>query len=158
MGPFSYTSFLKYAKRVFENGRLTPSFRSAIIKLIPKKGNVANISKWRPISLLGCLYKILSRTVNNRLKSVCNRFLSRAQKGFTQHRYIQEVLINVCETISHCNFNQITGALLSIDQSRAFDTVSHAYMHEVFYIFWFRTKFYTCYGHYRYTLNCSHYL
>jgi hypothetical protein len=47
------------------------------------------------------MYKIISRAVNNRLKSVINRFTSRAQKGFTNHRYIQEVLINVCETISH---------------------------------------------------------
>jgi hypothetical protein len=74
------------------------------------------------------MYKIISRAVNNRLKSVVNRFTSRAQKGFTNHRYKQEVLINVCEKISYCNNNNIEGALLSIDQSRAFDTISHKYM------------------------------
>jgi hypothetical protein len=93
----------KYADRSFLNGRLTHNFRTAIIKLIPKKGSSSDIKKWRPISLLSCMYKILSRAINNRLKSVVNRFTSRAQKGFTNHRYIQEVLINVCATINHCN-------------------------------------------------------
>jgi hypothetical protein len=91
--------------------------------------------------LLSCMYKILSRAINNRLKSVVNRFTSRAQKGFTNHRYIQEVLINVCATINHCNANNIEGALLSIDQSRAFDTISHKYMAEVYKFFGFGENF-----------------
>jgi hypothetical protein len=62
---------------------------------------------------------------------VVNRFTSRAQKGFTKHRYIQVVLINVCETIRHCESNNVCGALLSVDQSCAFDTISHKYMKEV---------------------------
>jgi exonuclease III len=118
----------RYASTVFQKGALTQSFRSSIIKLIPKKGDAHDIKKWRPISLLGCLYKVISRAVNNRLKSVINRFTSRAQKGFTNHRYIQEVLINVAEKISYCKKNNISGALLSIDQTRAFDTISHKYM------------------------------
>jgi hypothetical protein len=117
------------------------SFKTAVIKLIPKKGNAADIRKWRPISLLSCVYKVISRAVNNRLKKVINRFTSRAQKGFTNHRYIQEVLINVCETINHCNINGVGRALLSIDQSRAFDTISHKYMTEVYKFFGFGQNF-----------------
>ncbi len=91
--------------------------------------------------MLSCLYKIVSRAVNNRLKSVVNRFTSRAQKGFTKHRYIQEVLINVCETIRHCDTNNIGAALVSVDQSRAFDTISHKYMSEVYKFFGFGELF-----------------
>jgi hypothetical protein len=132
---------LNYTKCVFRNGRLTQSFKTALIKLIPKKGNSADIKKWRPISLLSCLYKIVSRAINNRLKSVVNRFTSREQKGFTKHRYIQEVLINVCETIRYCDTNNIGAALVSVDQSRAFDTISHKYMAEVYKFFGFGEHF-----------------
>jgi hypothetical protein len=131
----------KYARTVFRKGTLTVSFRSSIIKLIPKKGDARDIKKWRPISLLGCLYKIISRAVNNRLKLVINRFTSRAQKGFTNHRYIQEVLINVAEKIAYCKTHNIKGALLSIDQTRAFDTISHRYMTEVFKFYGFGEHF-----------------
>jgi exonuclease III len=134
---------LNYTETVFEKRLLTNSFKTAVIKLIPKKGNAKDIKKWRPISLLSCMYKIISRAVNNRLKSVINRFMSRAQKGFTNHRYIQEVLINVCETISHCQVGGVGGALLSIDQTRAFDTISHKYMTEVYRFFNFGENFIT---------------
>jgi hypothetical protein len=131
----------RYASTVFRKGTLTVSFSSSIIKLIPKKGDACDIKKWRPISLLGCLYKVISRAVNNRLKSVINRFTSRAQKGFTNHRFIQEVLINVAEKIAYCKNNNIKGALLSIDQTRAFDTISHKYMTEVFKFYGFGEHF-----------------
>ena len=53
------------------------------------------------------MYKILSRALNNRLNLIVNRVCSRAQKGFNEARYTQEVLINVIETIAHCNTNGV---------------------------------------------------
>jgi hypothetical protein len=138
---FFGTPLLRYAERCFENGTLTRSFRTAIFKLIPKKGDCTDINKWRPISLLSCLYKVISRAINNRLKLVINRFTSRAQKGFTSHRYIQEVLINVIETINYCKRHNVNAAIVSIDQSKAFDTISHKYCSEVFKFFNFGANF-----------------
>ena len=113
-----------YSDCCMRKGQLTEPFKSAIIKLIPKKGDCSKIGNWRPISLLSCTYKILSRALNNRLKKVTDKLLSRAQKGFTNSRYIQEVLINVYENIAYCKENNIQGALVSIDQAKAFDSVA----------------------------------
>ena len=97
MDGFSY-SFIKnfwhiYRKPLFEcakisleNQSLPESFLTAQIKLIPKKGNSKKIGNWRPISLLSNFYKIISRLINNRLKGIANRILSRAKKGFSQKR------------------------------------------------------------------------
>ena len=38
--------------------------------LNPKKGDAANIKDFRPISLMGGLYKILAKVLANRLKRV----------------------------------------------------------------------------------------
>jgi hypothetical protein len=62
---------------------LSYTFKTAKIKIIPKKGDCKKIGNWRPISLLSCLYKVLSRALNNRLKKVRDTIFSRAQKGFT---------------------------------------------------------------------------
>ncbi len=43
--------------------------------------------------------------------------------------------MNVIEMISHCNQNGIPGAILSIDQAKACDSVSHKYMHQVYKFF-----------------------
>jgi hypothetical protein len=103
-------------------------FATAQIKLIPKKGDCTKIKNWRPISLLSNFYKILSRAVNNRLKKVSDRILSRAQKGFTQTRQIHEVIINLSETINQCQRLNIKGAMVCVDQAKAFDSVDHEYM------------------------------
>jgi hypothetical protein len=126
---------LNYANFCFEAGRLTTNFRSASIKLIPKKGDLTSIKNWRPISLLSNLYKILSRAINARLNSIVNRICSRAQKGFNSQRYTQEVLINVMETIRYCNNCNIAGAVVAVDMAKAFDTLSHSFLREVFKFF-----------------------
>jgi hypothetical protein len=69
---------LKYAQHSFDTGTLSQSFNSAGIKLIPKKGDVKQLKNWRPISLLNCIYKIIAKAIDNRLK----KFL----KSFSQDR------------------------------------------------------------------------
>jgi hypothetical protein len=103
---------LNYALECFRKKKLTANFRSASIKLIPKKGDNSNLKNWRPISLLSNMYKIISRAINNRLNKIVNRICSRAQKGFNSHRYTQECLINVIETIAYCNAENINGRWL----------------------------------------------
>jgi hypothetical protein len=120
------------AKESFETGVMPDAFRTASIRLIPKKGNVSQIKNWRPISLLSNFYKIISRAVNNRLKKVTDRFLSRSQKGFNRSRQIQEVIINSMETMDFYRRHNIKGAMVSVDVSKAFDSVDHGYMEKVY--------------------------
>jgi hypothetical protein len=124
-----------------EKGEVTDTFRTASIKLIPKKGDSTKLKNWRPISLLNCVYKIVSKCINERLKKVSNRILSRAQKGFTTGKYIQECLINVIETIDKCERQKIRALIVSLDQEKAFDSIRHDFMLEVFKFFEFPVYF-----------------
>jgi exonuclease III len=128
---------LNYANHCFRTGKLTHNFRSTCIKLIPKKGNLADLKNWRPISLLSNMYKIISRAINERLKPIVNRICSRAQKGYNDKRFVQEVLINVCETISYCSQNEVRGCVLAVDMAKAFDTLDHGFIQEVYRFFGF---------------------
>jgi hypothetical protein len=128
-------ALFKYAIYCYDKGTLTANFKSASIKLIPKKGELEKLKNWRPISLLSNMYKIISRAINNRLNAVVNRVCSRAQKGFNDARYTQEVLINVIETIRYCNNNNVSSAVVAVDMAKAFDTLSHGYLTEVFKFF-----------------------
>jgi hypothetical protein len=83
------------------------------------------------------MYKIISRAINNRLNSVINRVCSRAQKGYNSNRYVQEVLINTCETIAHCKSENIRGSVLAVDMAKAFDSLDHNYVIAVLRFFGF---------------------
>ena len=107
--------------KCFRLGRLTDSFRSGTIKLIPKKGDATNKKNWRPISQLNCVYKVISRAINNRLKTIPDKITSRVQKGFTRSRQLPEALINIIENIAFCKTNNVAGTVVAIDQAKAFD-------------------------------------
>ncbi len=64
------------------------------------------------------MYKIISRAINSRINKVVNHICSRAQKGFNSQRYTQECLINVIETIAHCNSEDINGAVVAVDMAK----------------------------------------
>ena len=51
-----------------------------------------------------------------------------------------ETIINTLETMDHCKRENIKGVLVSIDQSKAFDSVSHAFMIKVYNFFGFGEK------------------
>ena len=53
---------------LISSGTLPHSFRRAVITLIPKKGDLADIANWRPVSLLNNDYKIFAKVLANRLK------------------------------------------------------------------------------------------
>jgi exonuclease III len=128
-------ALLRYANHCYTTGELTQNFRSARIRLIPKKGDQSTLKNWRPISLLSNLYKVISRAINSRLNKVVNRICSRAQKGYNSQRYTQEVLINTWEQVSYCKKNGIRGAVVAIDMAKAFDTLSHDFVNKTYEFF-----------------------
>ena len=45
----------------YSSGKFVRSLNATFIGLIPKKANAENIRDFRPISLVGCIYKLLSK-------------------------------------------------------------------------------------------------
>jgi exonuclease III len=132
---------LNYANCCFEKERLTDNFRTAKIRLIPKKGDKTRIGNWRPISLLSCFYKILSRVYANRLKKVIDKITAVGQKGYSKTKQCQEVLISIITGIEICKIKKIKGAILSLDIKKAFDSVSHTFMRAALKFFNFGDAF-----------------
>jgi Reverse transcriptase (RNA-dependent DNA polymerase) len=135
------TPLLKYAHCCFGKRKLTKTFNTACIRLIPKKGNLKEIKNWRPISLLSCYYKIISRAINTRLGEVIDKVTSRSQKAYNSKRYIQEVVINLNNIVNYCNTNNKSGIIISIDQKKAFDSILHDFCTDAYRFFGFGEEF-----------------
>jgi len=129
---FFKTPLLKLCRHCYETNSLPVSFKSANIKLIPKKGDVSKIKNWRPISLLNCFYKIVSRVITARLRKFMDKMTPICQKGYSSNRYCQEVLINVMENIERLKRLNKKGCLISLDIKKAFDSLSHSYLNSVY--------------------------
>ena len=96
---FNY-SFIKAAwdivKRDFCNmltefhkkGRLSKEINTSFLTLIPKVPNAVDLKEYRPISLVGCIYKLLSKVLANRLKKVLPSIIGPYQGAFVHNRQI----------------------------------------------------------------------
>ena len=82
----------------------------AIIALHPKDGDKKKLSNWRPISLMCCDYKILSKIISNRLKSILPDIISKEQfccPGRTlvdNNILLRDVFITAMRTIYRVQF------------------------------------------------------
>ncbi len=110
-------------------------------KAYPKKGDTSYLKNWRPISLLNCFYKLISRVIALRLRKVMDKITQVGQKGFSGTKYCQETLIHIVDSINHLNFRKKTGALLSLDIKKAFDSTSHTYLQQAYKFFNFGPNF-----------------
>ena len=62
----------------FQHCKFEKSLNTTFIALIPKKNDASNIRDFRPISLVGSVYKILSKVLANRLRVILDQLISEA--------------------------------------------------------------------------------
>lgn len=123
---------LKVYKDIWERGLLTPTMRSSVTVLIPKKRDVAEdipaVTDFRPLSLLCTDYKILAKILAKRLDSILWKVIGQHQCYGIKKRSIQRnlhAMRTVCETA------QTTGTMagvLQVDLKQAFDRVAHSFL------------------------------
>ena len=115
----------------YNSGLLPRSQRSALISLLYKKGDRLDTKNWRPISLLCTDYKILSKVLTNRLKQVLASVVAPDQVCSVPGRLASESVRVLQDTIDHACRTGRGGALISLDQEKAFDRVDWSFMHRV---------------------------
>ena len=88
------------------------SQRRGIIKLIPKKDADPNLIKnWRPLTLLNCDYKIASKAIANRIKTVLPELISDDQLGFIKNRCISNNIRTLDSVIQYTANKNIPGLI-----------------------------------------------
>ena len=122
---------LKLTSDIYTNGELTNSMKTGMITLIPKQGDLRNLTNWRPISLLNTDYKIITKALANKLSKVISTLISEDQTCCVPGRNIADNVILMDNIIQYLNNNGRNGYLLKIDQYKAFDRVEHDYLLDI---------------------------
>ncbi|GAU25188.1 hypothetical protein TSUD_150870 [Trifolium subterraneum] len=78
---------------------LPKAITTSFLALIPKKDHPQSLSDYRPICLVSCLYKILSKVLAARLKKVMGKLISDVQTAFLPNRQILDGVLVVNELI-----------------------------------------------------------
>jgi hypothetical protein len=102
----------------------------AIITLVPKKMDAAEVGDFRPISLVHSFSKLFSKILANRLRRCLCDIVSTNQSAFMRGRCLHDNFVLVRQVARRINTRRCLGVLLKIDLSRAFDSVPWAFLFE----------------------------
>ena len=110
----------------FNNGCFDDDVNFTHIVFIPKKSLPSKVTDFRPISLCNVIYKILSKTLANRLKEILPFIISKLQSAFIPGRLISDNILAAYETL-HTMHTRMWGKegfmAVKIDMSKAYDRV-----------------------------------
>lgn len=108
--------------------RLTETQRTAVITLLYKHGEREDIKNWRPISLLNVDFKIIAKCLANRLKKCIGKLVHPDQTCGIKGRTIFENIIVAQDAIFISNRDNKPLAIISVDQTKAFDRLNRGFM------------------------------
>lgn len=94
--------------------------------MIPKLEGALSIDEFMPVSMVGCLYKIMSKVLVRHLRSVLGHVISETQYSFVESRSISDSLITANSAISW--LKKKTGAFFKIDFNKAYDSVRWTFL------------------------------
>ncbi len=126
----------------FAQGAIPGSVTKGVITLLKKGGRHVweGLDDYRPITLLNTELKILARVLANRLQLVISDLIGSEQTFAVKGRSIQDNLHLIREVLEGIE-DDTEAALISLDQSKAFDRVDHRFLATVLETAGFKPEF-----------------
>lgn len=119
---------------VLNGGPIPEGWNETTIVLIPKVRNPELVKDLRPISLCNVLYKLVSKVLANRLKTVLPKVICQAQSAFVPGRLISDNIL-VAYELTHYMRQKKKGqegyAAVKLDMSKAYDRVEWSFLHDM---------------------------
>jgi hypothetical protein len=115
-------------QEVWSSGNMPDSWKIGLIKLIPKVASPTSFGQWRPISLMGGLYKIFTKLLANRLQKVLPSIIHPMQYGFIAGRDILHNILNVQMAVDYAKDSKQEIVMIQLDIEKAYDHVSWSFL------------------------------
>ena len=100
------------------------NLNASFLALIPKKVDAVEVKDFQPISLVGGIYKIISKVLVNRLRRVAHGHISDSQNGLVKGKQILDSVLIVSKCIDSRLKSGVPGVLCKLNVKKVYDHVS----------------------------------
>ncbi|GKD29054.1 RNA-directed DNA polymerase, eukaryota [Tanacetum coccineum] len=115
----------------FTQNSFSRGCNASFISLIPKVHDPKSVSDFRPISLIGSLYKVITKILATRLSLVISDLISEVQTAFLPNRQILDGPFIINELISWCRHRKQQAMVFKVDFAKAYDSIRWDYLDDV---------------------------
>lgn len=111
-------------------GVIPVAWKTAVVKVLPKKQDPTEFKDLRPISILPVLSKIFEKIIETQIKNylLSHSLLPSIQSGFRKGFSCTTALLHITDDIFKATDMGYSTLLVMLDFSRAFDTINHDLM------------------------------
>nr|GEW04788.1 RNA-directed DNA polymerase, eukaryota [Tanacetum cinerariifolium] len=107
----------------FDHASFPIGCNSSFIALIPKSLEPKVVGDFRPISLIGSVYKVITKILQSRLSSVISDLISDVQTGFLPNRQILDGPFIINELLARCHHKKQQAMVFKVDFAKAYDSM-----------------------------------
>lgn len=121
--------FVDMMKDFWANGVISRGANASFIVLLPKKDDLLGLEEYRPISLIGCLYKVISKVLAKRLGKVLGKIIDMRQSAFVGGRFMLDGVLLSNEVIDEDKRCKKDCLIFKVNFEKAYDSISWDFMY-----------------------------
>ena len=123
----------QFVLHFLNSATLPKHLNHTFISLIPKNNSLKHASDFRSISLCNGLYKMFSKALANRLKTILPNIITENQSAFTKSRLISDNILVVFESFHSMQKHggKENYMAIKLDMSKAYNRVEWPYLESV---------------------------
>ena len=127
--PIVGKEFIISVQSFFLFGFLPTGINAMILSLIPKSEEARTMKDYRPIACCNLLYKVISKILARRLKTIFPDAIEPNQTAFIKGRLLLENVLLASELVNGYHRTTLSNsATIKFDISKAFDTVKWSFI------------------------------
>ncbi|XP_058742105.1 uncharacterized protein LOC131614552 [Vicia villosa] len=119
---------MKLCNDFHSKGTLVKAITTSFLALIPKKKNPQDLIEYRPICLVGSIYKILAKILAARMRGVLDKLVLPNQTAFVPDRSMMDGVLMVNEILDWAKRKKKGCLIIKVDFKKAYDSISWIYL------------------------------
>jgi len=123
-----------------ESGQFPKGCNASFITLVPKVRDPVTLDQYRPISLVGALYKVIFKALSLRIKKVLPMVIDEFQSAYLEGRGMLDSVLVANENVEELRRKGMSGLCLKVDYEKAYDSVRWNFLYDMMRRMGFHSK------------------